>query len=198
MRFNTFYSENFYFFTSNLSEENCKNLIKFKNISIVYNKKPTSTDINELKKIIKFSKKNKIKIYIKDDINLAKNLKISGIFVSSDYKKKIVNNNNFNQKKNFKIIGSVHSQIEFFFKKKQGCKDVFLSPLFKNQKYTQNKILGINKFNLISKKWSCNLYALGGINLSNIKKVYMTNCKGVGFISFINDSKIKKPVYFLR
>ena len=75
------------------------------------------------------------------------------------------------KKINFKIIGSAHNQSEFFLKKKQGCVDIFFSPIFKNQKYNQNKILKINKFNLISKEWKCNLFALGGINSHNIKKV---------------------------
>ena len=105
-------------------------------------------------------------------------------------------NNSYNNKINFKIIGGAHNQWEYFLKRRQGCKDIFFSPLFKNQKYSQNKILKICKFNLIANEWKCNLFALGGINSSNLKKVFMTKSKGIGFVSFINDLKIKKPVYF--
>jgi thiamine-phosphate pyrophosphorylase len=198
MNFNTSYFENFYFFTNNLTKENEKNLIKFKNIAIIYNQNSTSSNPKELRKIMQFCKKNKIKAYIKDDIKKAKNINANGVFFSSNNKRKSISNNSFNQKINFKIIGAAHSQNDFFFKKSQGCKDIFLSPLFKNQKYSQNKILNICKFNLISNKWTCNLFALGGINSANLKKVSMTKSRGVGFVSFINDHKIKKPVYFLK
>ena len=198
MNFNTSYFENFYFFTNNLTKENEKNLSKFKNIAIIYNQNSTSSNPKELRKIMKFCKKNKIKAYIKDDIKKAKNVNANGVFLSSNNKRKCIINNNFNQKINFKIIGAAHSQNDFFFKKSQGCIDIFLSPLFKNQKYSQNKILNICKFNLISNKWTCNLFALGGINSSNLKKVFMTKSRGVGFISFINDLEIKKPVYFFK
>jgi thiamine-phosphate pyrophosphorylase len=198
MNFNTFYSDNFYFFTNQLTENNKQNLIKFKNISIIYEESLTLNNNNkELLKIIKFCKENKIKVYVKDNIRTANKFNLNGVFLSGSNKIPILNNNS-NLKINFKIIGSAHNQIEYFFKKRQSCEDIFLSPVFKNAKYRQTQILTINKFNLISKEWKCNLFALGGINLFNIKKIYITKSKGIGFVSFINDFKIKKPVYFLN
>jgi hypothetical protein len=60
-----------------------------------------------------------------------------------------------------------------------------LSPIFENMKYTKNKILNINRFNLIANKWETEVTALGGINYCNIKKIRMTKSKGVGFSRFI-------------
>ena len=60
-----------------------------------------------------------------------------------------------------------------------------LSPIFENMKYTKNKILNINRFNLVTNKWKTEVSALGGINYSNIKKIKMTKSKGVGFSRFI-------------
>jgi thiamine monophosphate synthase len=198
MNFNTSYSENFYFFTSKLTEENKKSIIKFKNISIIYENNGNSANNKELIKIIKFCKEKKIKIYSKDDIKKAYKLNFNGIFLSGRNRTISILNSSYNNKINFKIIGGVHNQFEYFFKKRQGCKDVIFSPLFKNQKYSQNKILKICKFNLIAHEWKCNLFALGGINSSNLKKVFITKSRGVGFVSFINDPKIKKPVYFFQ
>ena len=36
MNLNTSYYENFYFFTDRLTSENKKNIIKFKNLSVIY------------------------------------------------------------------------------------------------------------------------------------------------------------------
>lgn len=198
MNFNTSYSENYYFFTSKLTEENKKSIIKFKNISIIYENNEASINNEELIKVIRFCKEKKIKIYSKDDIKKAYKLNLNGVFLSGKNKKISILNSGYNNKINFKIIGGAHNQWEYFFKRRQGCKDVFFSPLFKNQKYSQNKILKICKFNLIANEWKCNLFALGGINSSNLKKVFMTKSKGIGFVSFINDLKIKKPVYFFK
>ena len=197
MNFNTFYSDNFYFFTNKLTEKNKQNLIKFKNISIIYEESSTLNNNKELLKIIKFCKKNKIKVYVKDNIRTANKFNLNGVFLSGSNKIPILNNNS-NLKINFKIIGSAHNQIEYFFKKRQSCEDIFLSPVFENTKYRQTQILKINKFNLISKEWKCNLFALGGINSLNIKKIFITQSKGIGFMSFVNDLKIKKPVYFFN
>jgi len=198
MNFNTSYSENFYFFTTKLTEENKKSIIKFKNISIIYENKEGLGNYQELIKIIKFCREKKIKIYFKNDIKKAYKLNLNGVFLSSYNKKISILNYHYNKKNNFKIIGSAHNQREYFLKRIQRCEDIFFSPIFKNEKYSPNNILKICKFNLITNEWKCNLFALGGINSSNLKKVFMTKSKGIGFISFINELKIKKPVYFFQ
>lgn len=116
--------------------------------------------------------------------------------ISNNNKHTYLNINNY--KKNFKIIGKVHTQNEYYFKIKQNCTTVFLSPIFKNLKYNASKILTVSKFNQISKDWTINVCALGGINLDNIKKIKMTKAKGVGFTSLILDQKTKKPVLFYQ
>jgi thiamine-phosphate pyrophosphorylase len=198
MNLNTSYYENFYFFTNRLTNENKKNIIKFKNLSVIYTNNGLTENYEEFINILKFCKNKKIKIYYKDDIKKALKYNLNGVYLSANNKKFLSVINDLNKKSNFKIIGGVHNQNDYFLKKKQMCEDIFFSPLFKNQKYTQNQILNICKFNLISEGWKCNLFALGGINSSNLKKVSMTKSHGVGFISFMSDFKIKKPVYFFQ
>jgi thiamine-phosphate pyrophosphorylase len=197
MNLNTSYFENFYFFTSSLTEENKKSILKFKNLAIIYQKQKYSNNLIELNKIIKFCKKKSIKVYVEDDIKIAKKLNLDGVLISN--KNKIISlYANKDNKKKFKIIGKAHNQLEYFFKNKQNCKNILLSPIFTNKKYNENKILNIVKFNLISKDWKSYVFALGGVNSNNFKKIGMTDCKGIGFVSFINDLKIKKPVHFLK
>ena len=193
MQFNKFYQEKFYFFTTYINEQIIKNVVKFKNIAIIYNNKYIDNENNFLK-IKNFCKINNIKFFIVDNLKLAIKYKLDGIIISHDNKRTYLNINNY--KKNFKVIGKVHAQNEYYFKIKQNCTAVFLSPIFQNLKYNTSKILTINKFNLISKNWKTNICALGGINFENIKKIKMTKAKGLGFISLISDLKIKKPVLF--
>jgi len=198
MNLNTSYYENFYFFTNRLTNENKKNIIKFKNLSVIYINNELTENYEEFIDILKFCKNKKIKIYYKDDVRKAIKYNLNGVYLSGSNKKFLFLINNLNKKLNFKIIGGAHNQNEYFFKKKQMCEDVFFSPLFKNEKYNQSQILNICKFNLMSKEWRCNLFALGGVNSSNLKKVSMTKSQGAGFISFMSDFKIKKPVYFFK
>jgi len=80
-----------------------------------------------------------------------------------------------------------HNQLEYFCKKNQNCKNIFLSPIFFNKKYSANRIYGTNKFRLISLEWKTSLGALGGINRSTIRKIQLTKAKFIGFQSLIKE-----------
>jgi thiamine-phosphate pyrophosphorylase len=113
-----------------------------------------------------------------------------GVFLSSDNKqlrKPLL------LKKNFKIIGLAHNQLEYYKKKDQLCKNIMVSPLFYNAKYSINKILGINKFNLLTNNWNVKICALGGISSHNIKKIKMTKARSLAGISFFQK---KSPLLF--
>ena len=187
------YTDRFFFFTDNLNSIIEKNINKFKNLSIVYKVEKNNINIKEFLKIKDFCKKRKIKIYFSDNIKTAIKLGANGLFISSTNKRVYQP-----YKKSFKIIGSAHSQKEFYFKSKQKCHAIFLSPIFDNPKYTTNKILVVIKFNLISLYWKNNLVALGGINENNYKKILLTKSYAIGLISWIKNLEIKKPVYFFN
>ena len=179
----------FYFFIDTLDEIIKKNIKNFKKLSFIY-KSDSINDINHanIKTIKNFCKKNKIPFFISDNFNLAKKYGADGIFLSSSYKKI----GNIILKKNFKIIGSAHNQLEYSLKNKQSCEMIMLSPLFYNKKYSQNKILNVCKFNLMSMGWDKKICALGGISLNNLKKLNMTRCSAVGFISLMKENNQKK------
>ena len=195
MQFNKFYQENFYFFTTYINEQMIKNVVKFKNIAIIYNNKYIDNENNFLK-IKNFCKENHIKFYIIDNLKLAIKYKLDGIILSKENR---TNQHKFcNHKKNFKILGKVQNQIEIYFKIKQNCNYIILSAIFENPKYKQYNILNVTKFNLISNNWAQKLIALGGINEKNLNKIKMTKASGIGFMRFILSSKIKKPVFFQK
>jgi thiamine monophosphate synthase len=196
MNLNKNYSADFYFFTNDINKTISKNILKFSKIVLVY--QDSSFKTKKLIEIKKFCDQHNIRLYIIDNFIAAIKYKLDGVILSNKNKRIIYFNNLFNKKKNFEIIGKVHSQKDFFFRSRQNCNKIIVSPIFRNKKYTVNKVLNIQKFNLLTLNWDKEIIALGGINTSNLKKIYLTKSSGVGFISFINDQKIKKPVYFLQ
>ena len=171
----------YYYFHEDLNIIYLNKIAKLKNISVIFDQKNNYFKLkNNLLRAISFCKKEKISYYFINDFRLAVKYKAKGVYLKSSYKLPI-RRGNFN----IDIIGSAHNQLEYFFKKRQQCKVIMLSPIFENMKYTKNKTLNINRFNLVANKWETEVSALGGINYSNIKKIRMTKSKGVGFSRFI-------------
>lgn len=170
---------NIYYFGNKVSDFIIKKLLRFKKRNIIYINHKNILDLLELKRLCK---KNNIKLYVSNNIHLAKKLNINGIHISADYRKKIY----INQQK-FQLIGTVHTQKDFYFKQQQGCTAAFLSPIFNTKKYSKNSVLNIQKFNLLSKNWKCPIYALAGINVKNLNKLNMTKIEGFGGIGFFTE-----------
>ena len=184
---------------NNLNNEVKEKIKKFININIILYNFDDQAD-GQLKidnfntvEAINYCKKNQIPFYITDNFKLALQTKANGIFLSAKNKKIIPKI----QKLNFEIIGSAHNQIEYYFKKKQGCTLLMLSPIFFNKKYSENKILGPMKFNLMSSSWNNNLCALGGITSKTLSKIKLTRASSIAFVSLVLEAQIKKPAYFV-
>ena len=182
-----------------LNNEVKENIKKFININIIlYNFDDETKDRLKIsnfniEEVVNFCKKNQLPFYITDDYKLALQTKANGIFLSAKNKKIIPKI----QKLNFEIIGSAHNQIEYCFKKKQGCTLLMLSPIFFNKKYSESKILGPIKFNLISNSWNNDLCALGGISSKRLNKIKLTRATSIAFVSLVLEAQIKKPAYFV-
>lgn len=173
-----------------------ENLIKFNNINIIIDiDKKDKKELENQFSIIKFAKKSKIPFLLKNDFQKCIKYNASGIFIEANYKKII---KPMLLKKNFKIIGSAHDQLEYAQKLKQKCHLLMLSPLFFNEKYSTNKILNILRFNLKTLNWKIKPCALGGINSKTFKRIRLAKCMAIGFKKFIFDTEIKKPAYALK
>ena len=184
-----------YVFLEEINDLIKENLLKFKNINIIIDiNGMDKKSLENQKHIIKFSKRNKIPFFFKNNYQKCTKYKADGIFIDS------ANKNNIKPillKKAFKIVGSVHNQLEYKKKLQQKCEILMFSPLFYNEKYSKNKILNTYRFNLISLNWKIDLCALGGINIKTVKKIKLTKVKMISFKKLIFDANIKKPAYNL-
>jgi thiamine monophosphate synthase len=186
-----------FLFLDNINKLISENICKIKDISIIILINPNKINNQTKKKfyeIIHFCKANNLPFFVSGDYKLAIKTKASGVYLTSSNRKIIYKNS----KKNITIIGTAHNQIEYYFKKKQNCSLIFLSPFFLTKKYTVNKVLGPLKFNLIANTWKANLGCLGGVTFNNYKKIRLTKANSFGFKSLIFKGEIKKPVYFLK
>tara|TARA_B100000686_G_scaffold267724_1_gene282998 strand:+ start:2263 stop:2808 length:546 start_codon:yes stop_codon:yes gene_type:complete len=154
------------------------------NLSIIYRNYSKAIKAKDLIRIKQFCKRKRIKFYISDKIDTCLKYNLDGLYIPSFNKKSLTKKlNPYKQT----IIGSAHNHIEIRKKIKQGCKIIFLSPLFKIKK--NNKKLGVCKFNLLTHNYRVKFIALGGIKNSNFKSLRMLNIDGMAGISYFK----KKP-----
>ena len=158
------------------------------NINLIYRNYDKPDDIKTILKLKTFCRKNKKKLFLSNNLKLALNLKLDGVYIPSFNK---LTNYCFihNKPKKFKIIGSAHNLREVRVKKQQGCKEIFLSPIFKNDK--SNNFLGLIKFNLIKVNSKSNLIALGGINQKTFKKLRFLKLNGFASISWAKKNGLR-------
>lgn len=165
------------------------NILKLKKVNIIYDNDDFSK--KQFMDIKNFCNKHNLNFFIKDNYQIATKFKVAGIVITHTNRKNLYYGNPLCRKKKFIIIGKVHNQLEYFFKQQQKCEKIFFSPIFITKKYNLNQILNTNKFNLISKNWNENIYALGGINLKNITLLKILNIKGFVIKSLVMDPKLK-------
>ena len=156
------------------------------NLSIIYRNYSKAIKSKELIKIKQFCKKKRIKFYISNKIEECLKYDLDGLYIPSFNKRNLTKR--LNPKKQT-IIGSAHNHMEIRKKIEQGCKIIFLSPLFKTYKL---KYLDIPRFNLIKMSFKNNFVALGGISKKNIHKLKMLDIYGISGISMYK----KKPAFF--
>jgi thiamine-phosphate pyrophosphorylase len=181
------FSSNIYCFVDNY---NLSDLSKLgRNISIIYRNYKNIDHLKNLKKLKIFCQKNSTKLYLSNDIKLSIRLRLNGVYIPS-FNNKLNYCGFFSLPKNFKIIGSAHNLKEIRIKNSQGCKEIFLSPLFKISK--SKKLLGLVKFSLLTLKIKSNFIALGGINEKNFKGIRLLKINGFASISWIKKNGLSK------
>ena len=166
---------NYYFinkFDQSHIDKQCKETtIIFRN----YNKKIDKKLILYLKN---YCKKKGNKFLLSNNIPLAINLDLDGVYIPSFNSN--IKHLSYSFKKNFIILGSAHNLYEMRVKELQNVNAIFLSSIFKKNK----NYLGIYRFKLFSLLSKKKIIALGGISINNLKKLNLTNCFGFAGISF--------------
>ena len=149
-----------------------------KNTVIIYRNYNTSSEISTIQKFKSYCKKNGFKFILANNIKLAINLNLDGVYIPSFNKS--FSHLSYNLKKNFLIIGSSHNLREIRHKEIQKIKLIFLSSIFKKNK----NFLGINKFKNLSNNTKLKIVALGGVHKNNLSKLKLINCIGFAGISY--------------
>jgi thiamine-phosphate pyrophosphorylase len=175
-----------FFYINELNDIQKENLNQLKNINIIYRNYQKTDYLSNALKLQEYCKKRNFKLYISNDEWLAIKLRSYGLYIPS------FNNEKKYLKSSLHIIGSAHNEIELRKKISQGCKEIFISPIF-NTYSDSNKIgKGLNFYqNLMLKFSKIHIHALGGINEKNIKKIILLKGRGFSSISMI-DKKMKK------
>jgi len=134
-----------FLFLDNINKLISKNICKIKDISIIVLINPSEennqTKINKFYEIIHFCKANNLPFFVSNNYKLAIKTKANGVYLTSSNRKIIYKN----FKKNITIIGTAHNQIEYYFKKKQNCSLIFLSPFFFNKEIHSKQSFGATK-----------------------------------------------------
>ena len=179
---------NYYLYIDNSKSFNL-NLIKIRDkFSIIYrNNNPEN--IIDLKLLKKTCDRKGIKLFVANNVNLLNKLGADGLYLSSYNKKNIHLNKN-----KYELIGSAHNIREIQEKKRQGCKTVILSRLFKTDYKYKKGHLGIIKINLLSYMTRIKLVSLGGIRTENITALNMLKSKQIALLSEIK----KKPAKIIN
>ena len=160
------------FETNNINKQDKQTTIIYRNYTANKQNK------NLILKIKKFCKKKKIKLYLANNVKLAIQLDLDGVYIPSFNKS--FKNLNYSYKKKFEIIGSAHNLKEIRIKELQNVSKIFLSSLFKKNK----NFLGLNKFKILSALTDKKIVALGGVSKKNIKLLKILNLKDFAGISF--------------
>ena len=151
--------------------------------NIIYRNYAQKEDIEKIIELKNFCKKKGNKFFLANNVKLAMNLGLNGVYLPSfnkSYKHLL-----YSLKRNFEIIGSAHSLKEIKNKELQKVEIIFLSSIFKKN----NNYLGLNKFRVIEKYSKSKIIALGGINKKNLKLLSLTNVSGFAGISFFQKKR---------
>ena len=159
-----------YYFINKFDKNNINKLNK--NIALIYRNYNKKLNKDLIIKIKRYCRLKKRKFFLSNNIKLALDLKLDGVYLPS------FNNDlkhlNYPKRKNFFIIGSAHNYKEIKQKELQKVDLIFIASLF-NKKRTY---LGINKFMILTNLTRKKIIALGVINKGNFKKLNLLNIYG--------------------
>ena len=167
---------NKYYFINALEKSNLDK--QDKTTTIIYRNYKKKLDKKLILKIKNLCNKKGNKFILANDIKLAIDLNLDGVYIPSFNKDK--KHLSYSYKKDFIILGSAHDIKEMRIKELQGVNKIFLSSIFKKNK----NFLGIKKFKLFSLLTKKKIIALGGISQKNLKLLNLVNCSGFAGISY--------------
>ena len=181
----------YFLIIESIKDINLNNIKKRNKFTIIYRNKKKIDEKEDLKKFRNNCRLKSIDFFIANNLKLAVYLNSDGIYLSS-YNKSFRASSQ--KRTSFHIIGSAHNFKEVYHKKKQGCKFILFSRLFKVSYKPHMQNLGVIKFNNFSKLMCKGIIPLGGINISNINKLKMVQSEGFALMTEVK----KKPAISSR
>ena len=137
------------------------------------------------KQLLKFCKMKKIKLLIGSDIKLAKIINADGVhfpeYMIKENKVNWVVFKKLKLEKEWIVTMAAHNLKALKNGENYSIDAALLSPIFPSKSHPKKKSLGINKFSKIIKKTNMPIYALGGINVKNVKSLFAINITGYAF-----------------
>ncbi len=159
------FKKRYYLIIENTKDVDLRYIKNRNKFTVIYRNFNKIENINYLKRFRKVCKAKNIKFIVANNIKLAISLQSDGIYISA-------NNKSYSylrfKSKNFSLIGSAHNIKEIALKKKQGCKYIFLSRLFRVSYKPNLNYLGVTRFNMYAISNLNKIIPLGGINLNNL------------------------------
>jgi len=184
------FKNKYFFIIESIKDIDLRKIKKRNKFVIIYRNIKNLDKVENLLKFRRSCKLKSIEFYVANNINLAVKLSSDGIYLSSHNKSlKSLSR----KKRNFKIIGSAHSNKEIFMKTQQGCEKIIFSKLFQVDYDKKASFLGLIKFNNFLRN-NKKLIPLGGINSSNLNKLRIIMSEGFALKSEIK----KKPTISSR
>ena len=166
-----------YHFIDDFNHTKLKKLSR--NINLIWRARSDQINIKLLKKTAIFCKKNRIKLFLANNVRLAIKLGLDGVYLSAHNKR--IRSSSFCLKKNFLVIGSAHNARDIEIKKRQRVQELFISPIFKDK---NRSAIGLHKSKYIYELFKGNKIALGGINAKNLKLLKLLNFTGFAGIKY--------------
>jgi thiamine-phosphate pyrophosphorylase len=185
------FKKNYFLIIESIKDINLRKIKINNKFCIIYRNPKKKENIDNLIKFRKTCKLKQIKFYVANDFKLATLIKSDGIYLSSF-------NKTFKslglKRYNFNIIGSAHNVREIELKKRQGCRFILFSKLFKVDYDKKATVLGVVKFNKYLNYISNKLVPLGGIKIDNLNHLKNINCSAFALMSELK----KKPAITSR
>ena len=166
-----------FYYISNFDKEHIEKINK--DICLIYRNYKEDLNIKNLKNLRNFCKTRGFKIFLANNLKLARSLYFDGVYLPSFNNERVLKEN---LKKNFIILGSAHNIKEIKIKQRQFVDYIFVSPLFNTK---NKKGLGISKFRYLIHDRINNYIALGGIKNNNLNQLNHLNICGYAGISFV-------------
>tara|TARA_B100000575_G_scaffold235984_1_gene197840 strand:+ start:584 stop:1165 length:582 start_codon:yes stop_codon:yes gene_type:complete len=183
-----------FFYINELKDIQKENLNQLKNINIIYRNYEGNNYYQNAIDLQRYCKKMNFKLYVANDKQLAARLSSHRLYLPS------FNDSDYFPQSNFNVIGSAHNEMEIRQKIKQGCNEIFISPVFDTNSGIEKEGRGLAFYRLLMNKFSnqINIHALGGINKKNLNKIIASGSKGFSSKGMLEKKMNKSLISYLN